>query len=207
MNNAVLNTVKTELYPDARVNMKKMAEGKNGVVYSVKQHPGRVVKVRQSKNKEALETEEEITVMASKAGIGAEIFRTAVLRHSQTYILVIEMEQMDGTLADYLNKPGANSTYAILQVQHLVMLLHDLDICHKDLHMNNIMYKTTFTGEVQFKLIDFSRAEIGANCAENRNALNKYKQRAAKRPRSSSGNAGPQSVASRELANEDFFTP
>ena len=199
-NNGVLNRIKSDMFP-ARVNLVNHNAGKNGKVYTIKQQPNKVLKVSAVNSKS--QDEGTMSQIAGNAGIGPKVYNARVI---DGYLVLLQ-EKMDGTLQEYMQRYDFSSE-DYRNIENLVQRLHKLDICHKDLHIKNIMYKMV-NGKPDFKIIDFSRATYKKNsvCYSNRNKLNQL-QRRIRRNSSPLQNESPGPVLDRlNFSSANFRTP
>jgi tRNA A-37 threonylcarbamoyl transferase component Bud32 len=200
INNSVLNKIKSNVF-QKHVNLVYLNSGKNGKVYSIKQNQQKVLKVSkftQNSNLEAM-----LSQKASNSNIGPTIYNTKIVEGYQ----VILQEKMHGTLQEYMNK----HTFTMddyRNIENLVQQLHKLGICHKDLHLKNIMYKLQ-NGKTIFKIIDFSRARIinnNENCFSDRTKLNNLHRRVNTRS-SNLKNTTPPTTSLLDFTSANFRTP
>lgn len=174
MNNRDLNIVKQNIFNN-QVNLRYLNSGKNGAVYSILQDSNKVLKVTKSSSSEL-----ELAIEASKHDISPKIYKATSVGN---YTAIL-MENMDGTLKDYLE--NNNFTKDVFdQIQGLITMLNRMNICHNDIHIKNIMYKMVNNKPV-FKIIDFSRAYLknkNNHCYRNMSKMGNL-QRSIKKTRS-----------------------
>jgi serine/threonine protein kinase len=136
--------------------------GKYGAVFNSNQK-NYIVKIGKinSNNENSLISEAEISEIASNLGIGPKVpVKPKIITHNGNDYVVIKMEKMDGTLLSLINSRNINDELKIslLQdAQDLLRILHKQNICHRDLHLKNIMYKKK-NDKYIIKIIDFGQS-------------------------------------------------
>ena len=201
INNNVLNKIKTSLFPNLKINLKNLNSGKNGKVFSILQNENKVLKVSELNGKNG-KKEATFSMMASNAEIGPKIFKTFVIQNH----LAILQERMHGTLEEYMwNNVFTDENFR--QIENLVMQLHKVGICHKDLHVKNIMYKMHNKKPI-FKIIDFSRATVkNGLCDSNRNKVNVLQRRVSHGSTNNSSTHYSQKNLKLNFNSANFITP
>lgn len=198
INNSALNSIKGQIF-NKPVNLQNYNSGKNGKVYLIAQSSNKVLKVSKLNNKNNLEA--VLSLKAANSNIAPKIYKTAVVQDH----LAILQEKMDGTLKHYMEIHDFTEQN-FRSIENLVLQLHKAGICHKDLHIKNIMYKM-HNGKPIFKIIDFSRATMkNGPCASNRNKLNQLYRESKKfiNTSSSSNKSVPMKL---NFKSENFKTP
>ena len=198
INNSALNSIKGQIF-NKPVNLQNYNSGKNGKVYLIAQSSNKVLKVSKLNNKNNLEA--VLSLKAANSNIAPKIYKTAVVQDH----LAILQEKMDGTLKHYMEIHDFTEQN-FRSIENLVLQLHKAGICHKDLHIKNIMYKM-HNGKPIFKIIDFSRATMkNGPCASNRNKLNQLYRESKKfiNTNSSSNKSVPMKL---NFKSENFKTP
>ena len=202
-NNGVINVMKQIMFPQKNVNVSSIASGKNGVVYKIAQNSSKMIKIVDG-TRSSLSKEKQFSEIASDLGVGAKIYRSNIFEYNNNIYLALLMENLDGTLYDYLSRNDMTDDI-YNQISFAVSLLNERGICHNDLHLKNIMYKRK-NNSIEIKIIDFSRAtdKIGA-CSRNRNKLNEYSRKIIKKV-NTSPNYGF-NIPKIALSNTNFMTP
>ena len=199
IDNSVLNKIKSSVFSGS-VNLVNYNSGKNGKVYSIKQNQIKVLKV--SKLTQNSNLEATFSIMAGEAGLGPKVYKTQTVGGYQ----VILQEKMHGTLQTYMK----NNDFTLehyRNIENLVQQLHNLGICHKDLHVKNIMYKMQ-NGKPVFKVIDFSRAIYkNGPCSQNRNKLNELSRRVNRRTNTLQNSTSPHMMQRLEYTSANYRTP
>ena len=198
INNSALNSIKGQIF-NKPVNLQNYNSGKNGKVYLIAQNSNKVLKVSKLNNKNNLEA--VLSLIAANSNVAPKIYKTAVVQDH----LAILQEKMDGTLKHYMEIHDFTEQN-FRSIENLVLQLHKAGICHKDLHIKNIMYKM-HNGKPIFKIIDFSRATMkNGPCASNRNKLNELYRESKKfiNTSSSSNKSVPMKL---NFKSENFKTP
>ena len=199
ISNSVLNKIKSNVFTSS-VNLVNYDSGKNGKVYLIRQNQNKVLKVSKLTPNSNLEA--TLSIMAGEAGIGPKIYKTQTVEGHQ----VILQEKMHGTLQTYIqNNDFTLEDYR--NIENLVQQLHNLGICHKDLHVKNIMYKMQH-GKPVFKIIDYSRAIYkNGPCSQNRNKLNNLSRRVNRRTSLLQNSTPPQMMPRLDYASANYRTP
>ena len=198
INNSVLNSIKNQMFSKP-VNLQNYNSGKNGKVYLITQNSNKILKVSKLNSKNNLEA--VLSLKAANSNVAPKIYKTAVVQDH----LAILQEKMDGTLKHYMETHDFTEEN-FRSIESLVLELHKAGICHKDLHIKNIMYKM-HNGKPVFKIIDFSRAIMkNGPCASNRNKLNQLFRQSKKFTNSStsSNKAVPIEL---NFKSENYKTP
>jgi hypothetical protein len=134
----------------------------------------RFVKLVKSNDFLSLENELEFSKSASDAGFGVRVGRGEILSHDNTtFILVLIMEKMEGTMEQYISSIKQNSITMeqkrniLSEIDDLLNKLHNFGICHGDVSFQNIMYSGPLKNP-KFKFIDFGTAtRKNGNCTIN----------------------------------------
>ena len=102
-----------------------------------------------------------ISEIASNLGVGPKLpIKPKIVSHNGNNYTIIKMEQMDGTLLSLINSSKINNELKIELIQDaqdLLRILHKHNICHRDLHLKNIMYIKKGNKYI-VKLIDFGQS-------------------------------------------------
>jgi len=140
-------------------NSQYLNSGKFGAVYNTDDG---VVKVTSSKNLEVLALEYDISLVAGENRIGPRIIKSksGFVEHNGIHYLKLHMEKMNTTLMNYKKQNNVNGSSLYRQISQKVRELHEIGICHNDLHVKNIMSKNG-----NWYLIDFGKATYSENNA------------------------------------------
>ena len=90
---------------------------------------------------------------AGKIGVGPKI--VSVKTNKQTrisnvqpykdqFVMILYMDKLDGTLKQFLKDHTGDSDLiltAIQDIEHVRRMMREHNICHNDLHENNVMFK------------------------------------------------------------------
>ena len=151
--------------------MIKIGEGSNGSIYVNTNNSTTVIKII-----EDFGNSDELKILhkLKNVDISPKVLKTYL--NISKNILTIEMERLDGTLAELILKGLSLDDRKELHM-NLTDLVNDLNkdlkICHNDINLNNIMYKQ-FGKYVRLYLIDFSRSSfINKHSCSDLNSLDK----------------------------------
>ena len=114
----------------------------------------------ESKNNSLL-MEKKHAIIANQTKTGPKLLNSPIITKDGKY-LIIKMEKMDGTLKSFIQNKSVskcNKLDIIQEVSILVQKLHNLNICHGDLHIKNIMYKKLPNNKFIVRLIDFGKSK------------------------------------------------
>lgn len=144
-------------------NRNHISSGSFGSIYNTSNG---VVKITKSKKVERLIAEYEFSILAGEHKIAPKIdkVKSGIQEYKSEYYLVLVMQKMDQTLRDYLkNDVNVDGEAIHKELKHKIMSLHDLGICHNDLHEDNIMIKNK-----TWYIIDYGKASPNTNkCADD----------------------------------------
>ncbi len=150
-----------------------LGEGVDGKIYKAKfKHQEIVVKVMDNQfDKEGLKNFIEVNKIASNKGFGPTIYDIYV----KDNLIYIFMEQLDGTIDDYIKQRliTSQSLNSILEeVKNKIKVLHQKLIEEKITIEENISDNYMFKGDI-IKRIDFTKSHIKDKLTNN--DLKKYK--------------------------------
>lgn len=114
-----------------------------------------------------------LSAVASKSGEGGNLV-VAIdwFLHRTTYYKVTEKIDVTSlTLAEIASRPLPEKLLLLITVTHSVQILHRNNIVHGDLKPGNILVKTTESGTLTTKLIDFDNAFFSGEPPENQEEL------------------------------------
>ena len=185
------NSVKAMLRRNMRFNnIHRIAKGQQSVVYSLDNNG--IIKVAVGDSLEDLEREMRISDLMSENGIGPQVHKSFIANWKNENYLVLHMEKMDGTLAQLKIKEKGMRRELIENIQTMLNnSINEYRICHRDIHIENVMYKLT-GGSMKVLLIDFGMSEeniASENCHQHMDFISKLKQ--MKPPRGKVRNNSP----------------
>lgn len=81
------------------------------------------------------------------------------------FIMIMEAA-MGGELYQYLQKHESmsetNAREIILQVVHAMLYCHSRGVVHRDLKLENVLFKNSIEGDMNVKVVDFGIAGVAA---------------------------------------------
>jgi len=153
------------------------SKGTSGTIYNIKHNKKLLVKIipiNRSNNRKQVLREIGFMTQTAALSISPKIYNAKFCKlESKQYAFIVMEKFGDGTLEDMFlafNNMNFNRSknHNVLQnigydISQLFNKLYSLNIFHGDLHAQNILYKLSKSGKLQFRIIDFGYSKKASN--------------------------------------------